>query len=88
MRSHLRILSGSKLSRRSSSQKEMYPIFFGAHIQKLSKIGSQNWSKNVSKNVPKNVTKNVSKNRSNFAKNAIQKPIQKPIQKKTEKISL
>ena len=80
MRSHLSILSGSKLSRRSSSQKEMYPIFFGAHIQKLSKIGSQNWSKNVSKN--------VSKNRSNFAKNAIQKPIQKPIQKKTEKISL
>ena len=84
MRSHLRILSGSKLSRRSSSQKEMYPIFFGAHIQKLSKIGSQNWSKNVSKNV----SKNLSKNRSNFAKNAIQKPIQKPIQKKTEKISL
>ena len=84
MRSHLSILSGSKLSRRSSSQKEMYPIFFGAHIQKLSKIGSQNWSKNVSKNV----SKNLSKNRSNFAKNAIQKPIQKPIQKKTEKISL
>ena len=50
MRSHLSILSGSKLSRRSSSQKEMYPIFFWRSYPKV-----------VENRIPKRVQKRVQK---------------------------
>ena len=50
MRSHLSILSGSKLSRRSSSQKEMYPIFFWRSYPKV-----------VENEIPKRVQKRVQK---------------------------
>ena len=50
MRSHLSILSGSKLSRRSSSQKEMYPIFFWRSYPKV-----------VENRIPKLIQKRVQK---------------------------
>ena len=50
MWSHLSILSGSKLSRRSSSQKEMYPIFFWRSYPKV-----------VENEIPKRVQKRVQK---------------------------